>query len=156
MTSRKNYDILSPDFGEQIAFTTGMAYITGFFLGFTRGIMKGYRKSNRLPMRLKISNFLNAIGTETSRGANAFGSVGMLYFFTGKILKFCLEDPLDYFGTTTKNMICGTLTGAIYKSTLGLRPTMFGCVLGAGLGFSISLLIDWGNKKGYIGFRMKY
>jgi import inner membrane translocase subunit TIM23 len=158
MTSKNNnYEFMSnPDLGDQLAFTAGMTYISGFFLGLTFGIFKGFLKSNRMPTRLKISKILNSIGTETSRGANAFGSIGVVYFFTGKILNACFEDLLDYFNNTSKNMLCGAFTGAIYKSTLGWRPTLFGSVLGSSFALGISLLMDYGNTHGYIGFSMGY
>lgn len=49
-------------------------------------------------------------------------------------------------------MICGAATGALFKSTLGLVPTAFGAVLGAGLAGVIHLVVEEGNKHGYIGF----
>jgi len=49
-------------------------------------------------------------------------------------------------------MICGAFTGALFKSTLGLVPTAFGAVLGAGLAGAIHLITDAGNKSGLISF----
>jgi import inner membrane translocase subunit TIM23 len=49
-------------------------------------------------------------------------------------------------------MVCGAATGALFKSTLGLVPTAFGAVLGAGLAGAIHLLTEEGNKRGLIGF----
>lgn len=67
-----------------------------------------------------------------------------------------LEDQLDYLSPLQKNMVCGAATGAVFKSTLGVVPTAFGAVLGAGLAGAIHLLTEAGNKSGYIGFEMKF
>lgn len=82
----------------------------------------------------------NSIGTQTSRVGNAFGAAGFLYFFVGKTLNIFFEDQLDYLSPIQKNMICGAATGAVFKSTLGLVPTAFGAVLGAGLAATIHML----------------
>lgn len=94
----------------------------------------------------------NSIGTETSKVGNAFGAAGFLYFCVGKTLNIFFEDQLDYLSSMQKNMICGAATGAVFKSTLGLVPTAFGAVLGAGLAGAVHLLTEYGNKTGYIGF----
>ena len=74
----------------------------------------------------------------------------------GKTLNALLEDQLDYLSPLQKNMVCGAATGAVFKSTLGVVPTAFGAVLGAGLAGAIHLLTEAGNKSGYIGFEMKF
>lgn len=53
-------------------------------------------------------------------------------------------------------MLCGAATGAVFKSTLGLVPTAFGAVLGAGIAGGIHFLTELGNKYEYIGFEMKF
>lgn len=130
----------TPDFGDQVAFTVGCSYFIGFVLGFGRGIYKGLPKSHKLPRKLKISNFFNSIGTQTSKFGNAFGAAGLLYFLTGKGLNLFLEDYLDHLSDIQKNMICGGVTGAIFKSTLGYTPALFGSVIGIGLAGGVHLL----------------
>ena len=75
-----------------------------------------------------------------------------MYFLVGGTLNFFFEDQLDYLSQIQKNMICGAFTGALFKSTLGLVPTAFGAVLGAGLAGAIHLITDAGNKSGLISF----
>jgi len=153
MTQVKQHEIVNtPDFGDQVAFTVGMSYGAGFLIGLARGIIKGMPKSSKLPRRLKISNMFNSIGTETSRVGNAFGAAGFLYFLVGKTLNIFFEDQLDYLSPIQKNLLCGAVTGGLFKSTLGLVPTAFGAAIGAGMAGGIHLLTDYGNKNGYIGF----
>lgn len=53
-------------------------------------------------------------------------------------------------------MLCGALTGAVFKSTLGVVPSAFGFVLGAGISGMLYKAIEYGNKTGHIDFEMKF
>lgn len=142
MSHSQNEIVSTPDFGDHVAFTVGGSYITGFSLGLAKGFWKGLPKSPKLPRRLKVSNMINSIGTQTSKVGNAFGAAGFLYFLIGKTLNIFFEDQLDYLSSIQKNMICGAVTGAVFKSTLGLVPTAFGAVIGAGIAASMHLIIE--------------
>lgn len=48
----------------------------------------------------------------------------MLYYFVGTGMNLLFEDELAEFDHLSKNIICGAITGAIYKSTLG-KYTIF-------------------------------
>lgn len=151
--SRSREEIVNvPDFGDNIAITVGSSYLTGFFIGLARGIIKGMPKSSKLPRKLKMNNMFNSLGTETSKVGNAFGCIGFIYFAMGKTLNFFFEDQLDYLNDLQKNAVCGAFTGALYKSTLGIVPTGFGVVLGALMAASAHLLIEAGNQRGIIDF----
>lgn len=153
MSQSKNNEVVNtPDFGDQVAFTVGMSYVAGFAFGLTKGFYKGFPKSSKLPRKVKMSNMFNSIGTEVSRSGNALGAAGFLYFLVGKTLNIFLEDQLDYLSPIQKNMVCGAATGALFKSTLGLVPTAFGCVIGAGIAGSFHLLTEMGSNYGLIGF----
>jgi import inner membrane translocase subunit TIM23 len=41
-----------------------------------------------------------------------------------------------------KNMICGGVTGAIFKSTLGIVPACVGGMLGTGIIGGLTLLVE--------------
>lgn len=142
MASLQNEIVSTPDFGDHLAFTVGGSYITGFLLGLGKGVYKGFPKSPKLPRRLKVSNMINSIGTQTSKVGNAFGAAGFLYFVMGKTLNIFFEDQLDYLSSIQKNMLCGAVSGAVFKSTLGLVPTAFGAAIGAGLAGCMHLIID--------------
>ena len=156
MPNQQEEILNTPDFGDQVAFTVGVSYITGFLLGVGKGTFRGKPKSWKLPRKILWNNFFNSIGTETSKIANSFAGAGFLYFIVGRTLNVLLEDELDQVSPMQRNMICGAATGALFKSTLGVVPAMFGCVLGAGIAGSIHMLTDYGNRNGWIGFEMKF
>lgn len=67
-----------------------------------------------------------------------------------------LEDELEEWSPLQKNLMCGTITGMIYKSTLGIVPTIVGGILGAVIIGGMTLLVEEGNKRGSIAFEMKF
>ena len=103
-----------------------------------------------------MNNIFNSVGTQTSRVANAFAGAGFLYFCVGKTMNMLAEDQLDNFSPLQNNMLCGALTGAIFKSTLGVVPSAFGFVLGAAISGVIYKGIEYGNKTGHVDFEMKF
>jgi import inner membrane translocase subunit TIM23 len=48
--------------------------------------------------------------------------------------------------------MCGAATGLLFKSSLGLIPSVVGGLLGASLIGGLTLLIEEGNKKGLVAF----
>lgn len=64
-----------------------------------------------------------------------------MYYGVGKTLNLLFEDQLDYLTPLQKNMLCGAATGAVFKSTLGVVPTLFGAVIGSVLVGGIHLLV---------------
>ena len=64
---------------------------------------------------------------------NAFAGAGLMYYLVGSTLNLFFEDEFKDFQPLHKNMICGSITGALYKSTLGFTPTMVGGVLGGSI-----------------------
>ena len=65
-----------------------------------------------------------------------------MYYFMASGLNLLFEDELANFNQTTKNIICGALTGGLYKSTLGVVPMFVGSVVGGTLIGSLTLLVD--------------
>lgn len=153
MSKQQHQEIVNtPDFGDQVTFTVGISYAVGFFLGMGKGLIRGLPKSRKLPRKLFMNNVFNTVGTETSKIANAFAGAGFLYFCVGKTLNMLAEDQLDDLSPLQTNMLCGALTGAIFKSTLGAVPSLFGFVLGAGISGGLHKAIEYGNQTGHIDF----
>lgn len=50
------------DFGDQLSFTVGASFCSGFLLGLGRGIKDGIPKSFRMPRKLIMNNFFNSVG----------------------------------------------------------------------------------------------
>jgi hypothetical protein len=44
---------------------------------------------------------------------------GLAYYIVGSTLNLFFEDELSGLNQINKNMLCGAITGGIYKSTLG-------------------------------------
>lgn len=144
------------DFGDKMAFTVGTSYAMGFLLGLGRGIRTGMPKSMRIPKKLIMNNFFNAMGKETSRLGNAFAAAGLMYYMIAGSMNLLFEDELEDVEPLYKNLMCGTATGMLYKSTLGVVPSIVGGLLGGALIGSLTLLIEEGNRRGLVAFEMKF
>jgi import inner membrane translocase subunit TIM23 len=121
------------DFGDKVSFTVGTSYGIGLLLGLIKGIRQGIPKSFRMPKKLIMNNFFNTIGKETSRFGNGFAAAGIMYYIIAGAMNLLFEDELEGVEPLYKNMICGTATGMLYKSTLGIVPCIVGGLLGASL-----------------------
>jgi import inner membrane translocase subunit TIM23 len=55
-----------------------------------------------------------------------------------------------------KNLLCGALTGGIFKSLKGPVGFAVGSLLGATIMFTLTKLTEYGNQKGYVSFEIKY
>lgn len=75
---------------------------------------------------------------------------------TGSILNFAFEDELQTVSYFNKNLICGAITGGIFKSTLGFKPFIVGSVFGAGIISVLTVLCDKLKEKNIIGFDIRY
>ena len=63
MSNQQDGILNTPDFGDEIAFTVGMSYLSGFILGIGRGTYRGMPKSWKIPRKILWNNFFNSIGT---------------------------------------------------------------------------------------------
>jgi len=79
-----------------------------------------------------------------------------MYCLIGSGLNFLLEDELAELNQMQKNIICGMITGGLYKSTLGVRPLIAGTILGGGMSLALHHTILYLNKKHFISFEMKF
>jgi len=52
-------------------------------------------------------------------------------------------------------MICGGVSGVLFKSTLGVTPAIVGGILGTTLIGGLTLMVEEGNRRGMISFEMK-
>ena len=82
-----------------------------------------------------MNNYLNNIGKTSARFGNNMGGAIFLYLLVGKTMSFVFQEELETVGgETAKAAVFGALTGAIYKSTRGLRPILFASLLGSACG----------------------
>ena len=53
-------------------------------------------------------------------------------------------------------MLCGGVTGVLYKATLGIVPSMVGGIIGMSMIGGLTYMVEQANKKGYLAFEMKF
>lgn len=135
-------------FTEKMASVIGPSYVLSFFIGAGIGLTKIPPPKARRTYRLLFNNYLNNIGKTSSSFGNHVGAAVFMYLMVGKSLNFVFQEELEGFSDPVKNAIFGAFTGAIYKSTRGLRPIVFASLLGAGVGSLYSTA--W--NKGYLRF----
>lgn len=138
--------------GERLTFTVGTSYLMGSFLGLCLGSYRGYAKAKQSKYK-RVSHLFSAQGKMALRGGNAFGSASLMYVLTGKMIELVFEEEVEDFGEDFRCGLAGSMTGALYKSTLGRRPMVVGGVLGAVLAIGINKAINYLNQAGLIGFR---
>lgn len=109
-----------------------------------------------MPKKLIMNNFFNALGKESSRFGNGFAAAGLLYHLVAASLNLFFEDEMSELSNLQKNVICGGITGGIYKSLRGPVGFGVGSLLGASLMFGLTKLTQYGNQKGYVSFEMKF
>lgn len=105
-----------------------------------RGLYLGYPKSFKMPKKLILNNFFNALGKESSKYGNNFAGAGLMYYMVGGALNLFLEDEMMEMSNLQKNVICGALTGGIFKSLKGPVGFGVGSALGATLMFALTKL----------------
>ena len=81
--------------------------------------------------------------------------LAFIYVATASFLTLTNEEEFEDMSDLSKNMICGTVTGAIYKCTLGPIPTVVGAILGGSIIGGLTLLNQQAYEKGFIRFEMK-
>lgn len=125
----------------------GPSFVACGVYGFFHGIVEGARtiqRANR-PFRLIMTSYINVVGKQTSRFANAGGALCLLYSMTRKIINFSLEEELQELNNTQRQAIYGFVTGALFKSTRGLLPSMFSAVLISSFCASFSYFYEKGS-----------
>jgi import inner membrane translocase subunit TIM23 len=144
------------DWGDKLSFTVGSSYLMGCLLGLSRGAFHGLPASAKMPKKLMMNNFFNSVGRETSRFANGFAGASFIYYMTASTLNYLLEDELAEFTNLQRNMLCGGISGALFKSTLGLVPVAVGAGVGAALLGALTGGVSMLNERGWVAFEIKF
>jgi import inner membrane translocase subunit TIM23 len=112
--------------------------------------------NSNLPRRLVLNNFTNSVLKNTMKYSAAAGSAGLLYCMNAKFLNFFLEDELAELTTYQKNILCGFLTGAIFKSTR--KPIAIGvsAMCGVGVITGLDYLVDYLRENELVNFELKF
>ncbi|PVI04515.1 mitochondrial import inner membrane translocase subunit tim23 [Periconia macrospinosa] len=108
----------SRGWSDDLCYGTGTSYLTGLTIGGAWGLAEGLQKNPpTMPPRLRLNGVLNAI---TRRGpflGNSAGVVAMVY--NG------INSTIGYYRgkhDITNSVVAGAASGAIFKSTRGLKP----------------------------------
>jgi import inner membrane translocase subunit TIM23 len=112
--------IPSRGWSDDLCYGTGTMYLGGLALGGTWGFREGASRPLAVSnMRLRVNSILNSI---TRRGTFLGNSAGVLALGYNGINSTidALRGKHDAFGS----MAAGALTGALFKSTAGVRPAL--------------------------------
>ena len=92
----------------------------------------------RRTTRILLNTYINNVGKNSSRFANNTAACVFLYVVIGKLINHIFLEEFEDFNVPEpmKVAIYGGVTGALYKSTRGVRPMVLGSVLGGLLGTS--------------------
>ncbi|KAF2113282.1 Tim17/Tim22/Tim23/Pmp24 family-domain-containing protein [Lophiotrema nucula] len=110
----------SRGWSDDLCYGTGVSYLTALSIGGTWGMVEGLRKTSpTMSPRLRLNGVLNSV---TRRGpflGNSAGVVAMVYNgINSTIGSFRGKHDM------TNSVVAGALSGAIFKSTRGLRPML--------------------------------
>ncbi|XP_026473774.1 mitochondrial import inner membrane translocase subunit Tim23-like [Ctenocephalides felis] len=135
----------------ELAFSQiGSSCMIGAALGGMAGTYNGLKATTLLGQtgKLRRTQMLNHIMKQGSATANTLGTIAVMYSGLGVLLSWLRgeDDEINTLGAATA-------TGALYKSTAGLRK----CAIGGGVGFSIAALYCiWTSRHAIQDIRRQY
>ncbi|KAF2271491.1 Tim17-domain-containing protein [Westerdykella ornata] len=110
----------SRGWSDDLCYGTGISYVTALTIGGAWGLVEGLQKNPAsMPPRLRLNGVLNAV---TRRGpflGNSAGVIAMVYNGINSTIG-AVRGKHDI----TNSVVAGALSGAIFKSTRGVRPMM--------------------------------
>lgn len=119
----------SRGWSDDLCYGTGVCYLSALTVGGVWGLAEGLQKNPAtMPPRLRLNGVLNAV---TRRGpflGNSAGVVAMVY--NG------INSTIGYYRgkhDVSNSVVAGALSGAIFKSTRGVRPMMISSSIVAGV-----------------------
>ncbi|KAI0794022.1 Tim17/Tim22/Tim23/Pmp24 family-domain-containing protein [Fomes fomentarius] len=121
--------IPSRGWSDDLSYGTGTMYLSGLALGGVWGLREGARKPLAVSnARLRINSILNSITRRGTFIGNSAGCLALVYnTFNSSIDHF--RGKHDTYGS----MAAGALTGALYKSTAGVKPALAAATFISGL-----------------------
>ncbi|EMC99391.1 hypothetical protein BAUCODRAFT_137574 [Baudoinia panamericana UAMH 10762] len=126
----------SRGWSDDLCYGTGVTYLSALSIGGAWGLAEGLtRLPSTAPPKLRLNSALNAI---TRRGpflGNSAGVIAMMYNGINSTIGY-YRGKHDTFGSVA----AGAISGAIFKSTGGLRPMLISSGLVAGAAGSWALL----------------
>ncbi|TIA73760.1 hypothetical protein E3P92_01741 [Wallemia ichthyophaga] len=108
----------SRGWSDDLCYGVGTTYVSGLGLGGLWGLREGMNKKLAAPVtRLRVNAILNSLTKRGSFIANSGGIIAMVYNMTNSSL-----DSIRGKHDVLNSMGAGAFSGALFKSTAGLRP----------------------------------
>ncbi|KAF5338610.1 hypothetical protein D9611_012812 [Ephemerocybe angulata] len=121
--------IPSRGWSDDLCYGTGTMYLSGLTLGGLWGVREGARRPLAVyNTRLRINSILNSV---TRRGTFVGNSAGVMALIYNGI-----NSSIDAFRgqhDTAGSMAAGALTGAIFRSTAGVKPALISATIVSGM-----------------------
>ena len=128
----------SRGWSDDLCYGTGVTYLSGLMLGGAWGLREGLSKlPSTAPPKLRLNSALNSI---TRRGpflGNSAGVVAMMY--NG------INSTIGYYRgkhDTFNSIAAGSISGAVFKATRGVRPMMISSAIVGSLAGSWAVSCD--------------
>ena len=131
-----------------------------FFFGSVVGVCKGLfhsvktlkhikqmNKEYPYPKKILMTTFINIMTEHSLKCANAFGGIGLVYFFTKQGINFMFEQQIKKLNTIHRNTLYGFVSGMVYKSTRGIGPSLLCGVLFGNCCYCVNSYIEYRKKK---------
>lgn len=106
----------------------GSAVIVGGGVGGVRGLFQGFTQTKGMTGRVRNTQIINYTVKSGGSIAKAFGTITVFYSLLHMIVTLQFEDEHP-----AKSIVCGGLTGGLYKSTAGIKKCGMGAAFGVGL-----------------------
>ncbi|WVQ83969.1 hypothetical protein IAT38_006114 [Cryptococcus sp. DSM 104549] len=105
---------------------TGTTYLSGLVAGGAWGLKEGYSRplGNNTSLKLRLNSILNGCTRRGSFMGNSLGVLAIFYNLANSTL-----DAVRGKHDAANAVTAAAMSGAIYKSTAGLRPAMVGAGL---------------------------
>ncbi|KAI0788799.1 Tim17/Tim22/Tim23/Pmp24 family-domain-containing protein [Abortiporus biennis] len=121
--------IPSRGWSDDLCYGTGTMYLSGLALGGVWGLREGAKRPLAVSnARLRINSILNSVTRRGTFIGNSAGVLALVYNGLNSTI-----DALRGKHDTVNSMAAGALTGAIYKSTAGVRPALAAATFISGL-----------------------
>ncbi|TFK25594.1 mitochondrial import inner membrane translocase subunit tim23 [Coprinopsis marcescibilis] len=121
--------IPSRGWSDDLCYGTGTMYLSGLALGGVWGVREGARRPLAVSnTRLRINSVLNSVTRRGTFIGNSAGVMALLY--NG------INSSIDAFRgkhDTAGSMTAGAITGALFKSTSGIKPAIVSASIVSGM-----------------------
>ncbi|KAF5361834.1 hypothetical protein D9756_002610 [Leucocoprinus leucothites] len=121
--------IPSRGWSDDLCYGTGTMYLSGLTLGGLWGLREGARRPLAVSnSRLRINSVLNSVTRRGTFIGNSAGVMALVYNAINSSI-----DSARGKHDTLGSMAAGALTGALYKSTAGVRPVIVAATIASGM-----------------------